>query len=137
MTFTVGAAEITTTPPIGVELAGYGFGPSVGMLSELKAQALVLDDEKTTVALIAVDLLTVGEAFVAAVRRQVEEELGIPGEHVLISASHSHSTPTTSPLRQWGRVDEVYATALEHQLVGAVRLAKSRAVAARVAMGHG
>ena len=33
------------TPPAGVELAGYGFGPSAGMLEDLTAQALAAGAE--------------------------------------------------------------------------------------------
>ncbi len=38
-----GAARIVITPPVGVELSGNAFGPSVGILGDLEAQALVLD----------------------------------------------------------------------------------------------
>ena len=51
---------------------------------------------------------------------------------MLIAASHSHSAPTAKPLRQWGRVDEVYVQALEAHLAGAVRVAHARAVEARL-----
>ena len=132
-----GVAEVTITPPVGVELAGYGFGPSVGVLQDLRAQALVLSQGTTSLALITVDLLMVGEAFVAQVRERVAAITGIPGSHVLIAASHSHSAPTAKPLRQWGRVDEPYARVVAAQLAGAVEMAAAGRTPARVGFGSG
>ena len=43
MMLRAGTAQIIITPPVGLELAGWGFGPSVGVLNDLEAQALVLD----------------------------------------------------------------------------------------------
>ena len=43
MALKAGAARVIITPPVGVELSGYGFGPSVGILDDLEAQALVLE----------------------------------------------------------------------------------------------
>lgn len=137
MTLKAGAAKMIITPPIGVELAGYSFGPSVGILDDLEAQALVLENGEQAAALVAADLLTVGEELVGRVRRRVEAEIGIPGEAVMLSASHSHSSPTAMPLRQWGRVDEAYLHLLEGSLVRAVRMAKDNARPARLGVGQG
>jgi hypothetical protein len=123
----VGAASTQITPPVGVELAGYGFGPSTGILDDLEAQALYLESRQTSAAIVTADLLTIGPRVVARVRACIETTLGIPGERVLLSASHSHSSPTAMPLRQWGRVDEAYVHALEQRLVGAVAAAQSKA----------
>jgi len=38
-----GFAQAAITPPVGVELAGWAFGPSAGALEELHAQAAVLE----------------------------------------------------------------------------------------------
>jgi neutral ceramidase len=137
MTLRAGAARVAITPPVGVELAGYGFGPSVGILDDLEAQALVLESEGTSAAIVTADLLTAGPEFVANVRARVEATLGIPGSHVLVSASHSHSSPTAMPLRQWGRVDPAYVRALESRLVGAIAMAQRRAQEARLGLGLG
>lgn len=137
MALRAGAARVVITPPVGVELAGYGFGPSVGILDDLEAQALVLEDGQTSAAIVTVDLLTVGPEFVANVRKRAQAELGIPGENISICASHSHSTPTAFPLRQWGRVDAVYVSVLESVLVGTIKVARDRAQEARLGIGLG
>jgi neutral ceramidase len=120
MTLRAGTASLTITPPVGVELAGYSFGPSLGVLGDLQAQVLVLEDGEKTVAIVTADLLAFGTAFAAGVRQRVQEQLGIPGEHVLLSASHTHSGPTTMSFRQWGALDEEYVRWLATSLVGVI-----------------
>jgi len=62
----------------------------------LLAKALVLADSRVTLAIVAMDAVALGligdvpDDFVARLRQSVEEEMGIPGSHVLISASHTH-----------------------------------------------
>jgi neutral ceramidase len=141
MTFKAGTSKIIITPPIGVELAGYSFGPSQGILADLEAQALVLEsargNETLRVAILSADLLVCGAELVANVRRRVESELGIPGNHVILAASHTHSGPTTMPFRQWGMLDESYLRWLEASLVGAVKMAQANLVEARLGMAQG
>jgi hypothetical protein len=90
MTLRVGATQVVITPPVGVELAGYGFGPSVGILDDLMAQALVVESGGESVAIVTADVLTLGPDIVAGVRGRIEAALGISGEHVLLSAAHTH-----------------------------------------------
>jgi len=137
MTLRVGAAQVVITPPVGVELAGYGFGPSVGILDDLMAQALVVESGGESVAIVTADVLTLGPDIVAGVRGRIEAALSISGEHVLLSAAHTHSSPTAMPLRQWGPVDATYVQVLESYLVGAVVMAQHNAREARLGLGVG
>jgi len=62
----------------------------------LYAKALVMDDGTTKLAIIAMDVTAiggigeVGDDFLPQLRARIENELGIPGEHVLVNASHNH-----------------------------------------------
>lgn len=69
----------------------------------LFAKALVLDDGKTSVVIVAMDttaiggrrisqgiLGDVGEEFLPSLRRRIQRELRIPGDHVFVNASHTH-----------------------------------------------
>ena len=69
----------------------------------LYAKALVLDDGRTRVAIIAMDttaiggrrisqrmLDDVGEEFLPKLRGRIQKELNIPGSNVLVNASHTH-----------------------------------------------
>ena len=62
----------------------------------LYAKALALDDGKTQVVIIAMDVVAlamicdVSDDFMPRLRGRIEKELGIPGDHVLVNASHTH-----------------------------------------------
>lgn len=62
----------------------------------LFAKALVLQSEGTTMVLVTIDAVAIGEIgrighdFLPAVREQLKKELGIPPESILINASHCH-----------------------------------------------
>ena len=136
MSLRVGMAETIITPPVGTELAGYAFGSSLGILDHLEAQALLLDDGHTQMALITADLLGFGNALVQAIRRRAQDELGIPGEHILLAASHTHSAPGTAYLRQWGPLDENYVNSVQAHLIGLLHMAQAH-LAPLARLGHG
>jgi neutral ceramidase len=137
MVLKAGFAVADITPPIGTEIAGYGFGPSVGVLDALEAQVLWLESGEERLVLAAADLLTFGPESLAAVRRDIARETGIPAERVLVAASHSHSAATLMPLRQWGKVDERYARDVEQKIVDATLRARTSSGPARVGLGCG
>lgn len=70
--------------------------PQTPIHDPLYAKALVLADAETTLAIIAMDVVAIGlicdvqDDFLPKVRARIEAELGIPGKHVLVNASHSH-----------------------------------------------
>ncbi len=67
--------------------------PYDGVLDPLTLRGLVLSDGKTEFALICWDLIDVTEECAASVRRAVHGATGIPEAHVLMAASHTHSSP--------------------------------------------
>jgi len=62
----------------------------------LYAKALVLDDGRTTVAIVAMDAVAIGgigdigDDFLPKLRSRIQEELDIAGRNVLVNASHTH-----------------------------------------------
>ncbi len=94
----VGAARIVITPTLETELRGYYYARMPdGVHDDLAAKALVIDDGKDVVALVACDLGSMSRDVVADARRRITRRIGIPGERVMISATHSHTGPVFSP----------------------------------------
>ncbi len=90
------------TPPLGLELAGYPHYPrnNEGFHDPLYAACMYLNNGTEEIAMVTLDLLFFSKKHVTEVRRRVTEKTGIPGTHVMISCSHTHSGPWTS-----GRLD--------------------------------
>ena len=90
-----GAATSNITPELGTIIVG-GFAPYPAghVHDELHARCLVLDDGKTKLALVVCDLLGLHRSLSIEARRLIQEATGIPPEHVMISATHTHSAGT-------------------------------------------
>ncbi len=87
-----GAATSNLTPPIGGAIIG-GFHPipSTHIHDELHARCLVLDNGEARVALVVCDLLGASREVYDEARRLVTAETGLPGGHLLMSSTHTHS----------------------------------------------
>ncbi len=75
------------------------------ILDSLFVRALVLKDNRRTVAIIALDLLEAGESATSEIRKLISEKMAIPVENILINVSHTHSA-LWSPLfeNEWAAV---------------------------------
>ena len=89
------AAEITPDPAMTNWITSEPYG---GVLDPLHVRALCLSDGQTEAIVLAWDLIDVFEEACAEVREAVSQATGVPADHILINASHSHSTPR-SPFR--------------------------------------
>ncbi len=135
-----GVAEIVITPPIGVELQGYGVDlirRSSDVHDDLMAQALVLDDGQTRTAIITADLMGVSVDFTHLVRQRVESQTGIPAANVMLACSHSHTAAGTLPNRGIGKVDAAYVRLLVRYLAGAVAAAAEKLEPVQLSVGRG
>ena len=63
------------------------------MLDPLFVHALVMDDGQSKAVLIRWDLTDVSESARDAVRSAIGKALSMPGENVMVHASHTHSAP--------------------------------------------
>jgi hypothetical protein len=90
----VGAAAVVITPPEGTPLAGYySERGSKTVLDDIYSKAIVLEVGDTKAALVVCDLISLPRHVVTEARRQVEAATGIPGSHVMLSATHTHTGP--------------------------------------------
>ncbi len=120
--FQVGTARARITPAAGMPYLGYGWDrqdPFLGVHDELWAKALVIDDGEQAVALVACDMIGFPPApFAASVREQIATHTSIQGEHVMLSASHTHSSHASIDLSTLD-LDWPWVQDLIHSLAGA------------------
>jgi len=89
-----GAAQVAITPGAGTPMAGYYHARGAdGVLDDLYSKALVLDDGTNRVALVTLDLISTTFSLTAQAREEITRRTGIPGGHVMISATHAHTGP--------------------------------------------
>ena len=107
---------------------GGGIGPhkAVGQEGELRASAVVIEDPQgTKVALVACDVLMLNRDILDQAARRIEREIGIPFDHILINATHTHSAPTTVTIHGYKR-EEAFTRQVGDKIVEATIAAAKR-----------
>jgi len=143
--FSVGAAQVTISPPAGTPMAGYyATRLSTGTHDELHAKAIVIASGGQRVALVACDLVGIPPAVIEEAREMIHSATGIPGGNIMISATHSHTGPLipdggARASAYGGDLDTAkrYRTELPHKIAESVRVAEAELAPARVAFGRG
>lgn len=119
-----GAAAVKITPSLTrtVYIAGYeNKRVAESVHDDLWARALVLDDGKTRMAVVSLDLIGLSNQRVNRIRQSIHT---VPQDHVLISCTHVHSGPDTLGL--WGPnvatsgIDPLYMARLEDRIAAVV-----------------
>ena len=139
-----GIARSTTTPPIGMTMAGYAArdGVAEDKDGELSATALVLDDEKTRIAILAFDLLFIKEPMASTLREKIGKRIGVPKSNVLLNCSHTHCGPTSEGLQydddeQQDLLRQAYSARLLTEIPALAALAAHCLRPARIGAGTG
>jgi hypothetical protein len=99
------------------------------------AKAVVLGEGSDRIALIACDLLAITEEISIPVRRRVAAETGIPGERVMVCATHTHTGPELRAGRPIKRNEE-YMAGLPDRIAEAAIAAAASQKPACVCIGH-
>lgn len=94
---TAGADSVDITPKGSLYLAGYPFVErlSTGIHDPLHSAALYLSDGISSIIFIANDVIFVGKESAARVRRGVSKSTGVPEKNIMVTATHTHSGPST------------------------------------------
>ena len=141
----IGAAAVKITPPLGVPLAGqYYDRGATGVHDDLFAKALVFEKSGVKVAIVACDLVDIGTDIVPAVRKMAGSMTGIPEDHIMVSATHSHTGPVIpSPGNinsSQGVIPEIlttYISKLPGLISESIRQANENLKAALISFGMG
>jgi hypothetical protein len=140
-----GVASVVINPAMGTPMAGY-YSPraAAGVHDDLHAKAIVLEKDGAKAAMVSCDLLTLPRSIVVEARRIIESTTKIPADHVMISATHTHTGPTLpmgsardpSEGGEAQKVDQ-YAATLPELIARAVKEADAALAPVSVFIGHG
>ncbi|MBO5318062.1 MAG: neutral/alkaline non-lysosomal ceramidase N-terminal domain-containing protein [Oscillospiraceae bacterium] len=134
--FRVGYGSTVTTPEEDLYLMGYGNDTgrkSQGVLTDLYATCVAITDAQgSTVLLYGLDMMkmegVLADAFIGA----ISEATGVPKDNILLSASHSHSTPSLG--NSYG-LNSTYGQLYQKKLVEAAKAAMDDRAAAEIRIG--
>ena len=95
-----GAATTDITPEEAVFLFGYPNVPRVseGVHDRLLSTAIFLSDGRTPLLFVASDVVLISTALARRARQRIQQHTGIPVEHMVLSATHTHSGPVTADM---------------------------------------
>lgn len=107
-----------------------------GAHDRLHARCLVLDDGKTTLALVVVDSCMVPREVHDDAKAQAAKATGIPTHRILISATHTHTAPAVTGVFQTD-ADEAYQKELARGIALGIAQAHAQRVPARAGWAVG
>jgi hypothetical protein len=129
------------TPPIGVELCGYGVylnRVSVGIHDELYTKSIVIqgkDGDK--IVLISNDLVGLPKEIIDKAKELINSKTGISKDNILFTCTHTHSGPATFFFRGWGEVFPEYLELLPEKICEAVVNARNNLSPCAIGCGKG
>ncbi|MCC6491582.1 MAG: neutral/alkaline non-lysosomal ceramidase N-terminal domain-containing protein [Pirellulales bacterium] len=114
--YNVGVAKVDITPAYPIRLNGFGGrrDESAGITQPIWAKALAIDSGEgaSPLVLITLDSLGIREPMVDEVARRLAAKAGVARDHVVVTFSHSHTTPKVV-----GACDTIFSSPIppEHQ----------------------
>lgn len=137
LSFRAGAAQADITPQVGVRLAGTLEGlVSDELLDPLHVRAIVMDDGKTRIAFVLLDVIAIDNVDAKRAREMVGAAIGAPAENISISCTHTHSGPCMATGFNSPRNDE-YIEWFLPRIEACARQAAENLQPARAAWGVG
>jgi hypothetical protein len=111
---------------------------STGVDDWLLSSALYITDSNESVIFITNDIIYIGKSIVAHVRKAVSEITGVPADHIMIGATHTHSGPVTVDCAISANdpivppADPEYISYIERQMIRSACEAFNNAVPAKI-----
>lgn len=138
MRFRVGAWAQDVTPltfPISTN-GGMSDRQSTKAHDPLHARCLVLDDGNTRAAIVVVDSCVVPRELMENAKARAQQLAGIRADHILISATHTHTAPTVTAVFQ-SDPDLAYQKFLTEQIAQGIKHAADHLMPAQIGWGVG
>jgi neutral ceramidase len=142
--FQAGASLSNVTPPLGEGIVGgWGTPPATHVHDQLYARSLVLDDGETKLVFVMVDNVGINREVFDEAKRLIHETTGLPKEHMLMSATHTHSATSAGgdgeKRRGWHYGESLgeYQRFLARRISDGVQVALNNLEPARIGWGVG
>src|SRR5262249_12936978 len=122
--FRAGAYAQDITPlkfPISVN-GGMQDRQATGVHDRLHARCLVLDDGRSRLAIVVCDSCMIPREILDSAKERASKTSGIPTDHMLMSATHTHTAPTVGGVFQ-SEPDEEYRKYLSEKIAEGVEKA--------------
>ena len=92
----IGYAECNVNPPLGYPLHGYYMERlGSGFIDDLKASAIAVSDGEKTALIISADNGGFKQTVISRFVESITASTGVPEDAIFISATHSHTAPST------------------------------------------
>lgn len=101
----IGLSAVRITPEEPLPMCGYSPNMSEGVLDDLYAKAMAVEDADSSQAvLLTADLLFFRAPFAEVISRKIMDETGLERRQILLNASHTHAGPVCG-VKDPGRFD--------------------------------
>jgi hypothetical protein len=135
--FRAGAATSNITPPLGSSLnGGMSDRTAQHVHDELHARCLVLDNGQEKLAIVVCDSCMLPQSILNEAKHLAHGHTGIPMDQMLISATHTHTAPTSTGVFQ-SEPNAGYGEFLAVRISDGIRRAVSNLAPAKVGWGVG
>lgn len=146
--FKAGVARVPITPEGPIWMSGYASRkkPSEGVIHDLWAKALALEDQRgNRVVIVTTDLIGLPRAISDAVAARVQKQYGIERARLLLNSSHTHTGPVVRsnlnlmfdlPEEETRKIEH-YGRTLTEKLVSVIGAALGRLAPADLSFGQG
>ncbi len=118
----VGTSVVDISPAIGVELCGFAArsGGNLGLLDNLYAKTIAIDDGANRAAILSCDLLGLDFEIINSVKNEAGKQIEMDPNSIMIACSHTHSGPVTLHNNGIGLMNNDYIKYLKEKLLESI-----------------